>query len=498
MQKLIRLSKECVASFGEPSSVKLSKLGLHAYRHNGNILILEQDGNKQSREKSYNPYDNNVLLKPTPEFIYDEKEWAKTAIHKSLPNLSDIKIPVINVDLNFLSGWFYDGKDSYIATRFYYVIDGRTSVTVSAFLDDKLRTNIKSNRVNVILDRTIFNSCIDLRFIDLPTIVSSDDQYLKSLTEHLFGPGKHTISELFMEYSVIKMSQVVAFFKNDFPFTRFYITEQNKTYRTNDETDNSLRLIATDWSQHDNGTQAYELSLFHDKTTVEKYLSTFLTDLDTWSISYEATTVAYNNDGTVIGSLAVSLSNPSDPFSSVYFRPVILYDWINSNNLANVLDHCEFDIRAVARTSISGLEIIRRTVMIDNNPIRWVLGEIRRKNDTRLPNINIVKKPVIHKMEVSGDMPSVIKISKPVYVFAQPPSKIKLMNYNNTISIKLGEGIDTSIKLRLGNRDYEAKSIIGDSAVFTIEGSEYFKDTKVWYVLDKDDNIIASGDIEKP
>lgn len=484
-QNLVRISKQCVIRFNEPSSVKAAELGLHLYKFNNSYLFLEKDENLQSRNRSYNPYDSNVLLRTTPEFIYGEQ--FHTSARLQTPN---IDIPLINVSVNMVAGWFYNKNESLIATRFYYVVDGTKSVTVSAFVDDKLRTNLKANRQNIVLDRTMFNSSYDLRLIDLPAMLSSSDEQMQGIVENLFGQGQHTVSELFIEFAIVQKSQIVTFVKHDFPFNRFYITENSKSYRTNEESDNSLKLLLVEDSAND----GYDFRLSHDKQSVESYLTSFLTDFDTWSISYEVSTIAFNNSGDTVGSMSISISNPHNQFEPVQFKPIILKSWLTPENLDDTLDHVVFDVRCVARTGISGMEIIRYAKIVEPNPLRWVFGDSFKieKNELKFQ-----KNQVVHKVEAVNDMPSIIQIIKPMFVFAQEGSTIKLLHYTNTISLKLGEGLTTDIKLRIGNRDYSPEKIIGDNAVFKVDGSEYFKDEKRWYVLDKDDHVISTGNLEK-
>lgn len=494
MSSLIRLSSTCMVEMGDVYNQKITQKELYAYKFDKNIQLLNADGFINDRDKSYCPYYQNVLMKRTP-YPYFTEEFHEAS---KLSPLVSVECPAIEYQkatVNFASGYFYDTTDYLSGIRLYYIIDGVKNFTVCSLVDERTSSRIKANRRNIVLDNTVFNASFDIEFLNVSQLFNSTNPDIIKLKEHLFGLGTHTCSELFIEQFVVENAQVMDFRgRNGYVFKRFFVEDINKQFHTKQELSEELFVSL----QKDEVNTCLTMKLLHTKYDVQQYLEKMLTDADTWHIDYELTTTAYNFDGKVLGSHSIQLQNFSNQFSEIIYRPVILDSWMNpeSGLESDKIDHCLFDVRCIATTSLAQLEITRYAQLVEINPETFYIPR---------PTINVVspkvysKKEIItHEVKMNTDLPNIVKIIQPYYVIGAVGKTITLTPYDTPVSIDVSSwdlSQTTTLMLRFDAREYKCIEIVKNNAIFNIPASECLKSTKNWYLFDGNGKMITYGDI---
>lgn len=504
MSNLLRLSDICLMEFGTTYSKKITSKELYAYRFGRNVQLLSADGDINDRDKSFCPYYQNVLLRRTPAPYFPESFHEGAALSK-IVNSECPALEYNRATVNFASGWFYNSDQYLSGIRLYYIVDGIYSFTVSALVDERASSRIKANKRNIVLDSVLFNASYDIEYLNVAQLFNSTDPEIRRIREHLFGLGDHTCSELFIEQFIVEKSQLVQFYNGVYPYTRFFVNQYNKSFYTQQDTDSQLFVSF----RKDDPNKCLSLQLLHTKYNVRSYLESMLTDNDSWNISYEITTTAYNIHGNSIGSLSTCLSDFNDPFTEILFKPVILASWIDPT-LDNPsltdhtqieslkIDHCVFDVRCIAKSNIALMEIMRYAQLVEVNPERYFIG---------IPNINMVypklysrKETITHEVKTSSDLPNIVKIIQPYYVMTVVGNEIVLTPYRTNIAIPL-DGIDTSrivkLSLRIDTREYQSKEISNSKAIFVLPASEYAQSAKDWYLFDDSNNLVTYGKISR-
>lgn len=490
---IIRISDICLMSFDDSFSVESQTKPLYIYKFsNGKELqLLNADDEMNDRNKSYSPFVRNTRLTTTPHFILGEDFHNSSEVQ--LPTKTQIEY--CKASVNFAAGWFYSKNDRFSGVRLYFVVDGIYNVTVASLLDDKLSTRLKANKKNIVLEKTVFNTSWDIEYINLQWMLNSDNGAIKELVTSLFGPGKHQCSDLFIEQFIVQNDEVIEYEQQGWPYTRFYIASTNKGYKRNVEEDANLFCSAI---TNEKDT-SIELQLLHTKYNTESYLSKMLTDYDEWSIEYEVSTIGYNVYGNSIGSMSISLRNPEDTYSGVTFRPVIPSTWIESTDVQTKVDHIVFDIRAIAKTCLTQLELVRYARITDTNPMQWYIGRPVFESPIMMKAYS-KKEVVTHKVEVKQDLPNIMKIIQPYYVFSSTGSEISITPYDTSVAIDLSSLKIKNLgklKIRFDGREYWQKSSQQGNVIFTIPGTEYLQSTKEWYIFDENDTLVTFGTIAR-
>lgn len=495
MSSLLRVSNECLLEFGDLYTKKITEDELYAYKFSNNIQLLNQDGSINDRDKSFCPYYQNVLLKRTPYPFFSEEFHEAAAlsplVSNAMPALEYQKLTV-----NFSSGFFYANTDFGCMIRLYYIVDGIFNFTVSALIDERTSSRLKANSRNIVLDNQVFNSSFDLEYLNLGQLLNSDDEDIKKIVTHLFGLGDHTCSELFIEFSLIENSNIMDFYSSNHPHKRFFTDNLSKQYWARQDTDANLFCSF----RKDDENLCLRLNLLHTKYNVQQYLEKMLTESDTWTIEYELTTSAYNYDGEVLSSTSIQLSNFSSPFVEVLYRPVILHEWMepSSGLEKDKVDHLVFDVRCIARTSLSQLEITRYARLVETNPQKYYFGN--HTVNITAPKVYSRKEIVSHEVKMNTDLPNIVKIIKPYYVQSIVGSTITLTPYDTNVQIDLSE-VDLSnagkLSIKFDTRTYEQKEIVNKKVVFVIPASEYLQKSKNWYIFDANSQMITHGTVER-
>lgn len=495
MSNLLRLSDICLMEFGTTYSKKITSKELYAYRFGRNVQLLSADGDINDRDKSFCPYYQNVLLRRTPHPYFPETFHQEAALSK-IVNSECPALEYNRATVNFASGWFYNTDEYLSGIRLYYIVDGVYSFTVSALIDERASSRLKANKRNIVLDSVLFNTSYDIEYLNVAQLFNSTDTEIRRIREHLFGAGDHSCSELFIEQFIVEKSQLVEFYNGVYPYTRFFVNEYNKQFYTQQDTDSQLFVSF----RKDDINKCLSLQLLHTKYNVRTYLKSMLTDNDSWNISYEITTTAYNIYGNSIGSLSTVIYDFNDPFTEILFKPVILSNWVTpeSGEISDKIDHCVFDVRCIAKSNIALMEIARYAQMVETNPERYFIG---------IPEVNMIspklysrREVVTHEVTVNSDLPNIVKIIQPYYVMTVVGNEIVLTPYRTNVAIPL-DGIDTSrivkLSLRIDTREYQSKEISNSKAIFVLPASEYSQKSKDWYLFDDSNNLVTYGKISR-
>lgn len=495
MSSLLRISNECLLEFGDLYTKKITEDEVYAYKFGNNIQLLNQDGSINDRDKSFCPYYQNVLLKRTPYPFFSDEFHEASSLSKYVSSLMPA-LEYQKVSINFSSGFFYSNDDFGSIVRFYYIVDGIINLTVCALIDERTSSRLKANKRNIVLDNQVFNASYDAEFLNLGQLLNSDDEDIKKLVEHLFGPGNHTCSELFIEFAIIQNSNIMEFWNNSHPFKRFFADSLQKSYWKKHDTDANLYCSF----KKDTENQCLKMQLLHTKYNVKQYLEKMLTDQETWSIEYELTTTAYNFSNEVLSSTSVQLENFSNQFSEILYRPIILKNWMEpeSGLSKDKVDHVVFDLRCIARTSLSQLEVTRYARLIETNPAYYYIGNVNINMTS--PNVYSRKEYISHEVKMNTDLPNIVKIIKPYYVTTINGGEIELTPYDTNVQIDLSN-IDLSVAgkltLRIDTNSYEQKELVNKKVIFTIPASEYLKTTKNWYIFDENNQMMLHGTITR-
>lgn len=495
MSSILRVSNECLLEFGNLYTKKITEDELYAYKFSNNIQLLNKDGSINDRDKSYCPYYQNVLLKRTPYPFFSEEFHEASALSKlvssSMPALEYQKLTV-----NFSSGFFYSNEQFGSMIRFYYIVDGVFNLTVGALIDERTASRLKANTRNIVLDNQVFNASYDMEFLNLGQLLNSNDPDIQKIVTNLFGLGKHTCSELFIEFAIISNDNIMDFVYNNHPHKRFFIDYLSKQFWTQQNTDENL--FCSFKKDDENG--CLRLSLLHTKYNVQQYLEKLLTDTDSWTIEYELTTTAYNFNGNVIASISTQLSNFANQFMEVLYKPIVLKEWVEptSGLEDDKVDHLVFDVRCIARTSLSQLEITRYAKLTETNPQKYYFG-LTTINITA-PKVYSRKEIISHEVKMNTDLPNIVKIIKPFYVQSIKGGEITLTPYDTNVSIDLSNvnlKVSGKLSIRLDTRTYEQKELVNNVVVFTIPAAEYLKKTKNWYIFDSNNQMVTFGTITR-
>ena len=495
MSSLLRISNECLLEFGDLYTKKITEDELYAYKFSNNIQILNQDGSINDRDKSFCPYYQNVLLKRTPYPFFSE-EFHQAAAMSKLVSASMPALEYQKVTVNFSAGFFYSNEYFGSMIRFYYIVDGIMNFTVGALVDERTASRLKANTRNIVLDNQVFNASFDAEFLNLGQLLNSDDPDIQKIVQHLFGLGNHTCSELFIEFALISNANVMSFYSNNHPHQRFFTDSLSKQYWTKQDTDANLFCSF----RKDDENMCLRMNLLHTKYNVQQYLEKMLTDQDTWTIEYELTTTAYNFEGNVISSISVQLANFANYFTEVIYRPIVLREWMqpSSGLESDKVDHLMFEVRCIARTSLSQLEITRYAKLVETNPQKYYFG--LSEISITAPKVYSRKEVVSHEVKMNTDLPNIVKIIKPYYVQSITGGVITLTPYDTNVQIDLTSVNLTSagkLTMRIDTRSYEQKELSNKKAIFTIPASEYLQKTKNWYIFDSNNQMITYGTIER-
>lgn len=486
-----------MVEMGDVYNEKITQKELYAYKFDKNIQLLNADGFINDRDKSYCPYYQNVLMKRTPYPFFTEE------FHESskLSPIVSVECPALEYQkatVNFASGYFYAPTDYLSGIRMYYIVDGTKNFTVCSLVDERTSSRLKANRRNIVLDNTVFNASFDIEFLNVSQLFNSTNPDIIKLKEHLFGLGTHTCSELFIEQFVVENSQVMDFRgREGYVFKRFFVEEVNKQFFTRQELSEELFVSF----QKDEVNTCLTMKLLHTKYDVQQYLEKLLTDADTWQIEYELTTTAYNFNGEVLGSQSIQLQNFSNQFSEIIYRPIILDNWMNpeSGLETDKIDHCVFDVRCIAKTSLAQLEITRYAQMVETNPESFYIP--RPVINMVSPTVYSKKQIITHEVKMNTDLPNIVKIIQPYYVIGVAGKTITLTPYDTSVSIDISAWDLSQTKglvMRFDSREYPCIEIINNrNAIFNIPASECLKSTKNWYLFDSNNKMITYGDINR-
>lgn len=497
MSSMIRLSSTCMLEMGEVYTQKITQKELYAYKFDKNIQLLNADGFINDRDKSYCPYYQNVLMKRTPYPFFTE-EFHDASKCSPLVSIECPALEYQKATINFASGYFYAPTDYLSGIRLYYIVDGVKNFTVCSLIDERTASRIKANHRNVVLDNTVFNASFDIELLNVSQLFNSSDKDIKTLRDYLFGLGTHTCSELFIEQFVVENAQVMDFRgREGYTFKRFFVEDINKQFYTKQELSEELFVSF----QKDEENTCLTMKLLHTKYDVEQYLEKKLTDADTWQIEYELTTTAYNFDGRVLGSNSIQLQNFSNQFTEISYRPIILNEWMNpeSGLETDKIDHCVFDVRCIAKTSLAQLEIVRYAQIVETNPEIFYIP--RPIINMVSPTVYSKKTVVTHEVKMPTDLPNIVKIIQPYYVIGTIGKTITLTPYDTPVSIDVSNwdlSQSKDLVLKFDAREYRCVEIINNkSAIFNIPATECLKATKNWYLFDGNNKLITYGDINR-
>ena len=491
---LVRITNNCVIQFNSIYKKSIFKTDLYCLKFDNKFQLLSPDGTYNSVDNSYCPYNDNILLKKTPY------PWFTDAFleNNKLSSIVSADCPDIeyqNVSVNFVAGFNY-GDDDYLSmSRFYYIIDDKYELTVSAIVDYKSNTRFKPNTINIVLDGAIFNTSLNTDIINIQQLFQSNDPEIIKIKEHIFGQNTKTCSELFVEHTIIKKSQILDFEQNGKTYQKFFIEDLSKSYY-NRSLDLGEELYINIEPRENIFDKYVAIRLNHTKYNIESYLSKYLYETDTWDIQYEITQSAFDVNDTLISSISQSCGNFNTPYSEILFKPLISDDWFDEDGILKVA-YCVLDIRCIAKTTASNLEINRWGRLIINDFMSYFIKST--VNYLERGKIYSKKEIVNHEVSVKSDLPNIIQIVKPYFIFTQTGSTIQLIPYENNIGIelKLNDSIvHTNVKIRFDAREYKCTKFEEGKLIFKIPGTEYLNSTKTYYLI-YDDNILSYGNIER-
>lgn len=492
--KLVRLSNICVVRFEDISKRSLFSSDIYALKFENNVQLLTPDGTLNSVDNSYSPYIDNILLRrtPYPWFSTDYLIDNRLSQHVS-PNCPDIEYQKISI--NYIAGYNYSSDDYLSMTRFYYIIDDKYELTVSSIVDYKSNTQFKPNSVNIVLDSAIFNTSLDTEIINIQQLFQSNDPEIILLKEHMFGTDTKSCSELFIEQSIIQETQILEFENNNKTFQKFFIEDLNRSYY-NRSLDLGEELFIDIQSRTNSFDKHISIKLEHSKFDIEAYLSKYLHESDSWDIKYEVTQSAYDSNDNLISSISQYMGNFNSPFMEIITKPIITDDWFNDNNILTAA-YCTFDVRCIARTSVSNLEITRYGKIIINDLLTYFLRPI--VNEIVGDKIYSRKEIINHQVSMKSELPEVIQVVKPYFVFTQPSDKIQLTPFATTIGIEFQlpkNIIYSTIVIKFDTREYKCLQYEDNKLLFQIPGNEYMNSTKTYYIMHKD-LVLSHGGIER-
>lgn len=491
---LVRVSNTCAIQFLDITKRSIFESDIYCLLYDDKIQLLTDDVGLNRRDWSYAPYMDNILLRKTPyPWITDEvMNSVKLSKHVGA-NIPDIEYQKVLV--NYAAGFNYAKNDYATFTRLYYIIDDKYEITVSAIVDYKSGSRFVPNAVNIVLDSVIFNTSVETEILNIPQLFQSNNTEMIKLKETLFGTNTKSCSELFIEQAIIENSQIMEFIADNKPYNKFFIEDLNKSY-WNRTLDLGEELYVNIEPRSNTFDSHIAIKLDHTKFNIEAYLKNKLFETDTWDIKYEITQTAYNINDEVISSISQYAGNFNNPYTEILYKPLISDDWYNDNGVL-IATYCVLDVRCIARTSVSNIEIQRQAMHIISDLLSYFIKPI--KVDVPGNKIYSRKEIINHEVSMKSDLPNIIKIIKPHFVFTQASDKILLTPYKSTIGIpyEVPTNINSSkIIMRFDEREYECQGYDKGSLMFNIPGSEYMNKTKVFYLI-FDNEVLSHGQIER-
>lgn len=484
VNNLVRITNNCIIQFNEIIKHNIFEQDIYAVKSNNDksIQLLNENNNLNNIDNSYSPYQDNVLLKQTPYPYFTNEYLINNSLRKNVnADIEDMEYQKIS--LNYISGFNYSDDDYISIFRFYYIIDNDINFTVCSFVDYKSNSKLKPNSVNIVSDNAIFNNSIDIEIINIQQLLQSDNKEIIKLRNELFNSDKqHSCSELFIEHSIIKNSQIIDFEIDNKQYQKFFIENLNKSYY-NRSLDLNEELFIEIENQKNEFDNYISIVMKHSKYDLKSYLRKYLTEIDEFDIKYEITQTSYTHDNKVLSSISQVIQNFSSPYNPVLYKILITDDLYNKEKEL-IASYMVLDIRCIATTSRTNLQIMRYGKFIINNILSYFFKTIF-KNQNPL-KVYSKKEIINHDVKMKSDLPNVIQIIKPYFIFTQEQDEIKLLPYNMNIAIDY-PNLDSSLNINLitinfDSRIYNCIKYENNKLIFNISESEYSQKTSKYYI----------------
>ena len=493
MAQLIRLNEFTAIEFASRFSADLNTRTLYRYDFDSqpkSSQLLSGDAHDNARQFSYSPYIQNILLDPTPRPYYKNHAQKELSVLLGDPTLPSIEY--WSCKLHTAAGFKYSTSSSTehndvfgIAFRVYVKVNGDREVTLASIADTYTNSRMKPNSREVIFENVIFGQCIEFSVPDISFLMNSTNPEIVPIRELLLGTDIQSISEYFIEYSVIDEFSTHSFIGDD-GFEYSYLVLSNTLRNYYQETTYNDELIS-----HIDVSEMYgclQLRVLHLQYDIEQYLSQFCGIDEHFIIRHELTTSYFNENNDHVSTESTEIRNVVDSFLPVLYRPVL--------PSGVPIDHAQFELRSTMINERSGMSIVRYSMLVLTDLSMFEQVKFNVQVDTlQLRNVNNVTQNVLMAV---NDVPLVQPIIKPYYVFTQPTGLVRLFPYDTTISVALEDAkFSSKLHIKFEDRTYTATEQSATNAIFTIPASEYNSKNESFFVCDNEGQVVTYGKVER-
>jgi len=486
MAQLLRLNEFAAIEFDKNFAKDLNERKLYVYDFPtapNALQLLSDDLNDNSRQYSYSPYLQNVLLTSTPRPFYSEHANKELSVLLNDPSLPSIEY--IQCRLHTVSGFKYTGSIFGVGLRIFVKVNGDKEITLASIFDLYNSSRMQPNNREVVLDNIIFSQSINFSIPDLYYLLNSTNSEIAPIKELILGSNVQSISQYYIEYFTIDESTVKTFVGTDgFTYSRLNIINVNTSYFSGSVVDDGL--VAN--IEVSNNSRCLFLSVLHTKYDLAKYLEQFKIGDENFTVRHGISISYYNNSDELLASTSHEVRNLANDFLPVSYRPVI------PQGIA--AEYAYIELRSSIINESSGMVITRyrSLVMTDLSLFKDVSFNVELST-LKVNNVHNITKT---ELRAVNDAPKVLKILTPYYVFVQKTGSLQLHPYENTVSISVSStDFSGTLYIRLEDRVYKAIEQSNTSATFTIPASEYNKKNETFFVVDSNGRVVTFGKIER-
>lgn len=492
---MIRLSANSIARFlNTTETIDLDLTPLYLYEFDvANVVQRQfvQDDTRtiNSREFSYAPNLQNILLDPTPAFYPEQQISAGFHDAAKLQNiLSTTTLPAMqynNMELLFSAGFGYNDTFRGVSIRVFCKLSNGREVTLAAIRDFAEESNIVASD-NVLFESTLYNSRISFQIPDVDYILNSTDSDIITLKNRVFGSDIPT--HIYFQYSALNAENIDTLNLNGFDYKQLNFS--------------ILHDAALDFTIQKNANVFASLQMNDNRTAllsqmknalydVESYLNRFKTDEQTYTVSHSFSTNYYDDSNTLIGTKVVTMLNPVNKFDAIEYRPL----------LDDNTDHFSTTVSISIRNESTGLTFTKSSML---NVVDAVIVDRFRLNSTGI-TLSVTSETVFNRLEqqintvaIDNDVPSIVEVVKPIYITLETVADtLTLLPGEFTTKIITNTDLSaiTTTYLKIGN--IVVQSLSTDKTTFSVPATAYNTSETNFFLLDQSNAVITSGKITK-
>lgn len=487
--QLTRLSQFSAFELGQVYGADLNDIDLFVYDFNNSTgkQVLGSDTGNNSRNYSTTPYLQNILLKTTPEPYFPNTYHNA---HEIKQLVTSVNLPIIQfqkVRLQMAAGWSYPANISGLWFRVYVKIND-VEVTLASIIDEYFSSRFVPNSYEYVLENQVFTQNIEVDIIDVNFLFSQTDPAMKEIIDVFTGGlPVSTVSPLMVDFGFIENGAIITFTEGGYPFQRFTTLTDFRTQvvQPTSAADNELMALLN--IEHGN-TPYIQCALAHTTMSLVAYFNQFQNSNEETDVFHQLTLSYYDSTDTLLATQAIELRNFAEQFEPVTFIPTEYY----------TSDHIYLRLVSKAVNSGSGQtwirtnELVVLTAVLKAQPFNFTFNELKVTNQ-------ITK--IEHKVEHSGDLPSVIQILKPVYYIltdkVQPTLSLSPFDASFGFTIDPAVIISKKLTMRIGERTYDEDNRTSTTVTFTVKALEYYKADTEYYIVDQNSQEVFRGKITR-